>query len=441
MKIINRKMKLNELDKKYIWHPYTHLTSKDNIVIQRAKDAILIDEKGNRFIDAISSWWVNIHGHRNKHITNAIRRQLRKMEHVIFAGFTHIPAINLSYRLLKHLPDEQKKVFFSDNGSTAVEVALKMGVQYFKNKGFNKINIIALENSYHGDTFGSMSVSERGVFTSAFSDMLFKVSFIELPDANNIRKLKYKLRKYINDDAGNIFIYEPLVQGAGGMRIYCHEALGELLKFLRLKNTVLIADEVMTGFGRTGKFFASDYMNIKPDIFCLSKGITGGFLPMGVTTCNERICSSFVENGKNYILYHGHSYTANPISCAAAIASIKLLEKSKTWDDIIRISNNHKRFIELVKSDRKISLKLNRIDSLGVILSLELKVNDDGGYNSPIRDVIYDYFIEKRIVIRPLGNVIYIIPPYCITDEQLNYIYNEIINFLKIYENRDNNHR
>src|SRR6201992_2081889 len=281
-------MNLTERDLKVIWHPYTQMqTSKPPIGIVRGEGTCVFDENGKKYIDAVSSWWVNTYGHAHPHIAKKVAEQLNKLEHVIFAGFTHEGAIELAERLLAILPGNQQKVFYSDNGSTAVEVALKMCLQYWHNKGGARIKIIAFKNAYHGDTFGAMAVSGRSAFTAAFDSLLFEVEFIDLPHDDNIENLKSQISNLKSELA--CFIFEPLVQGSAGMLMYEAKHLNELMAYCRKEGVLLIDDEVFTGFGRTGKPFACNYVTEQPDIMCFSKGLTGGTMALGVTTCTQEI--------------------------------------------------------------------------------------------------------------------------------------------------------
>jgi len=422
-------MTLSEKDKKYIWHPYTqHKNSDDNITITHAEGAYLFDESGKKYIDAISSWWTNIHGHSHPYIAEQIFKQAQKLEHVIFAGFTHEPAVSLAERLLDLLPSNQNKIFFSDNGSTAVEVALKMTFQYWQNKGKKRSKVVAFKNAYHGDTFGAMSVSGRSTFTNAFESFLFDVVFIDAPvhgkEKNAMKQFEAELIK--DKDKIACFIFEPLVQGTAGMVIHSSKVLSEMILLCRKKNVLTIADEVMTGFGRTGKFFASDYLTAKADIFCLSKGITGGAMALGVTSCTNDINSAFFSDNKMKTFFHGHSYTANPLACASANASLDLFEKEKTLQKIKKINSKHKTFAGQIK--KHVAVKEVRL--FGTILAIELKTKNETSYFNSIRDKAYNFFITKGILIRPLGNVIYLMPPYCISDNDLDYIYKSINEFL-----------
>jgi adenosylmethionine-8-amino-7-oxononanoate aminotransferase len=293
---------LVEKDKQFIWHPFTPLQSTpDPIPVVRGEGIYLIDESGKRYIDGISSWWVNLHGHAHPYIAKKIYDQALQLEQVIFAGFTHPPAVELAERLLGHLPGKFSKIFYSDNGSTSTEVAIKMALQFWWNKsdsqGSRKKNkILAFNNSYHGDTFGAMSVSDRSVFTKAFHDHLFEVIFIDTPTNENLNASRKIIAEHSKDIAA--FIYEPLLQGAGGMKMYDAAPMDDLLQNIQQHDIICIADEVMTGFGRTGKLFASEYMNHQPDIICLSKGLTGGTMALGVTACSQKIVDGFMSEDK-----------------------------------------------------------------------------------------------------------------------------------------------
>jgi adenosylmethionine---8-amino-7-oxononanoate aminotransferase len=419
---------LSDLDTRNIWHPFTSLANTDPLpVITSGQGVYLNTEDGRKIIDAISSWWVNLHGHGNESIAQAIATQAAKLEHVIFAGFTHKPAIELSTNLLSILPAGQKKIFFSDNGSTSVEVALKMAFQYWHNLGIKKQKVIALEGAYHGDTFGSMSVGERGIFTEPFSKYLFDVSFIKFPDHENELLALQQFEELTAADDVAAFIYEPLVQGASGMRMYSANILDQLLAHATSKKIICIADEVFTGFGRTGQLFASDYVKSKPDIICVSKGITGGFLPLGVTSCTERIISAFQTSDTTKTFFHGHSYTANPIACAAANASFKILTSIECQARIEHISKSHQRFVTRISPKKNIK----SAQCLGTILSIELVTNESTSYLNSARKKIYTFFMDRNILLRPLGNVIYVLPPYVITDQALETIYQAIEEFVQ----------
>lgn len=406
---------LQERDAATIWHPYTqHKTSDSPLPVTKGEGVYLLDESGNKYIDAISSWWTNLHGHAHPYIAQKIFEQARQLEHVIFAGCTHEPAVQLAERILSLLPGHFSKIFYSDNGSTSVEVALKMAIQFQRHKGQGtRKKILALRHSYHGDTFGAMSVSERGVFTMAFEDYLFEVIFID-PDAD---------WSIVNSEWDNIacFIYEPLIQGAGGMNIYNKEALNELLKICKQHTILCIADEVMTGFYRTGKMFASEYVEEKPDIICLSKGLTGGSLPLAITACTQNIFDAFLNDDLYKTFFHGHSYTANPIACAAALASLDLLQKEECIENIRYIEDNNRKFIEQLKENKKVI----QPRSLGTILAFEFHSNEKE-YLNKVKEETMEMALQQGVLIRPLGNTVYIMPPYCITPIQLQKVYSAL---------------
>lgn len=418
-------MTLSERDTSVVWHPYTQMkTAGPPVGIVRGEGAYLFDENGNRYIDAVASWWVNLHGHAHPYIADKVAAQLKELEHVIFAGFTHRPAVELAERLLKKLPGEQSRVFYSDNGSTAVEVALKMAFQYWHNKGEQRTKIIAFKDAYHGDTFGAMSISGRGSFTAPFFPFLFDVHFIDPPfeGVDAVQQLKEMIGKERNIAA---FIFEPCVQGTAGMKMHSAAGLSEMIALCKKHDIFSISDEVMTGFGRTGKFFASEYLSEAPDIFCLSKGITGGTMAMGVTTCTQKIFDAFFSDDRLKTFFHGHSYTANPVSCAAALASFDLMEKEETWANIYRIGESHKYFANEIKEHPS----LLDVRCIGTIIAVELEAGNTSYFNS-IRDKAYSFFLGKGILLRPLGNIIYILPPYCISQDDLDYIYSTIKQFI-----------
>ena len=420
-------MSIQEKDKQFVWHPFTHqLSAKPAINIVKGEGVYFFDDKGNKYIDAISSWWVNLHGHCNPYISKKVSEQLNILEHSIFSDFTHEPAVNLAERLLQKLPENQSKIFYSDNGSTAVEVALKMTLQYWHNQKINKTLFIAFENAYHGDTFGGMSVGARNVFNNAFENSLFNVAHIPLPTKENIKELKEVIQHWATQHEIAGFIFEPLIQGAAGMIMYDAELLDELILLCRQNNIITIADEVMTGFGRTGNFFAQDKLKNKADITCLSKGLTGGYVPLGVTSCSQFIYDAFLSEDKTKTFFHGHSYTANPTACSAALASLDLLEKNTTWQQIKMIEEEHQKF----KLKIETNLKLKDVRIIGTVIAFEIKTLEHSHYLNNASQSISDFFLQKGILLRPLGNIFYILPPYIITKEELNYIYSSIEEFL-----------
>ena len=415
------------LDKELIWHPFTSLRSGRNpLVVTEASGIYLTTEDGRKIIDGISSWWVNLHGHSHPAIAEAIYQQAKKLEHVIFADFTHTAAIELAQRLKEILPSSQVKFFFSDNGSTAVEVAIKMALQYWHNQGINRKKIIAIEGAYHGDTFGSMAVGDRGPFTRAFHEHLFPVEFIPWPDGTNDADVLHAFEKAtLNSDVA-AFIFEPLIQGAAGMRTYKASLLNQLMESAKQKNIITIADEVFTGFGRTGKLFASEHLALQPDTMTLSKGLTGGTMALGITTCTQAIQSAFNSPEKFHTFFHGHSFTANPIACASALASLRLLTTFSCQQRIALIEESQKRFAEKLRAHTVIQ----QVHQLGTVLSLEIKTSGQTSYFNNLRDWMYDYFLERNVLLRPLGNVLYFLPSYAFTEEDLNTVYCTIEEFL-----------
>ncbi len=418
---------LKEKDKLYIWHPYTaFLPAPEPILIVKGKGSYIENDEGNQYLDAISSWWVTLHGHGHPYIAEKIYRQALELEQVIFAGFTHRPAIELAERLLQVLPGSLSKIFYSDNGSTAVEVAIKMALQDWWNFGETKrTRVLAFRNAYHGDTFGSMSVSDRSVFTRAFEDKLFEVVFIDTPTAENIATLKNLVEQ--ESDTIAAFIYEPLVQGAGGMKMYDAVLLNELLATCKSSEVICIADEVMTGFGRTGRLFASEYAATKPDLICLSKGITGGTMALGATACNQRIADAFMSEDRLKTFFHGHSFTANPIACAAALASLDLLQKTSCLENISAITARNLSFVNQVSA----CPTAKNARACGTIMAFDY---DSGRYDylSNVSSKITAFMLERGVYLRPLGNTVYIMPPYCMLMEELDRVYAVIVEYLKL---------
>lgn len=421
----NQNSSILEKDRKYVWHPFTQMQTAKLIEIVRGKGVYLYDREKRRYLDAISSWWVNLHGHAHPYICKKIKTQITKLEHVLFAGFTHAPAVELAAKLLPLLPGTMKKIFYSDNGSTAVEVALKMALQFWKNHQNRKRDrIVCFKHSYHGDTFGAMSVAGKNGFNQPFWSHLFEVDVIEPPLAGQEQLSLEQLQKIIRADRTAAFIFEPLVLGSGGMRIYTPESIKPLLQLCHDNQILIISDEVMTGFGRTNSLFASSQLSIQPDLICLSKGLTGGFLPLGATVCSQKIFEAFLSNDLTQAFLHGHSYTANPLACTAALASLKLLKEKSCLLQREMIAFQHQQFCERFEGHPK----LKRCESLGTILALEYGSETDS-YFQPLRDKLYRYFLKKGIIVRPLGNVLYIMPPYCIQQGELHYIYKTIERF------------
>jgi adenosylmethionine-8-amino-7-oxononanoate aminotransferase len=422
-------MTLTERDAKHLWHPYTqHKTATPPIAITRGEGALLWDDKGKEYIDAIASWWVNPFGHSNKYIADAIYKQLTTLEHVLFGGFTHEPAVLLAEKLIEMLPGNQQKLFFSDNGSTAVEVAIKASLQYFYNMGEKRTTIIAFEDAFHGDTFAAMAASGISLYTQAFAGMFIDVVRIPAPVPGREQECLDMLQQHISTHSCAAFIFEPLVLGAAGMVMYAPEILDEMITLCGQNNVITIADEVMTGFGKTGKTFACDYLKTQPDIMCMSKALTAGTIPMAITSFTQILFDGFYSDDINKALFHGHTFTANPTGCAAALAAVELLNTDEMQANIKRISLRHLDFLQTLRTHSKVST----CRSLGVILALEITSDIQESYYGSMRTKLYDFFIANGIVMRPIGNIVYILPPYIITDEQLDNVYEVVMRALEI---------
>lgn len=415
-------MSLQQRDSKVVWHPFTQAcTELAPCVIERAQDAVLYS-KDRAYIDAIASWWLTLHGHCHPHIVERIAEQAGKLDQVIFAGATHEPAITLAERLSALLPEGLERMFYSDNGSTAVEVALKMALQFWYNRGEERRTIVSLDGGYHGDTFGAMSVGSRGFFNKPFEPLLFRTESISPPFFKSSEQALSDLERLIAGGDVAAFVYEPLVQGAGGMRMYDAAGLEEMLRLCRHAGVLTIADEVMTGFGRTGSLFASEQCQTKPDLLCLSKALTGGTLPLSVTAASEAVFGAFFSEAKEKMFLHGHSFTANPIACAAANASLDLVESPAFSADISRISSLHRNALKTFEAHEMVE----SVRTKGVILALTVKNRDESSYSNPLSDKLRSYFMASGVFLRPLGNVIYVLPPHCISDEQLSEVYGVI---------------
>ncbi|MCC8359282.1 adenosylmethionine--8-amino-7-oxononanoate transaminase [Salinimicrobium sediminilitoris] len=412
---------LSQRDKKHLWHPLTqHKLAGNMLAIVKAKGAILYDENGKEYIDGISSWYTAVYGHCNEEITKKVAAQMLQLDQVVFSGFTHEPAIALSEALINILPNNQEKLFFSDNGSTATEVGIKMALQYHHNLGNDRKVMLAFEEGFHGDTFGAMSVSGLSVYNGAFEDHFLKVLRLPVPTGNNNAKVLELLKKAISEENLAGFIYEPLIQGAAGMKFVDPEGLDQILKVCKENNILTIADEVMTGFGKTGKHFASDHLETKPDIICMSKALTAGLLPMAVTSCTVKVYNAFYSEELSKGLFHGHTYTANPLACTAALAGIELLTSAEMQENIGRVIASHQSFLNKIKQNPKV--KNSR--QLGTILAFELDVEMER-YGS-LRNRLFEHFMTMGIFLRPLGSTIYIAGPYVTTNEQLEKIYKSI---------------
>lgn len=410
-------------DGAHLWHPYTqHMGAPMPVPIARAKGAWLYDFNGRAILDAISSWWVTTHGHSRPEIAEAIANQARTLDHVMFAGFTHAPATELASELVARLPRELTRVFFSDNGSTAVEVAIKMSMQSFANAGKPRRLIAALENAYHGDTFGAMAAGARGLFSEAYEPLLFEVARLPDPSEGDTLKALASLIKNRGEELAAVIV-EPLLIGAGGMHIYDERVLQGIRRLTSEAGVHLIADEVLTGFGRTGPMFACERADVAPDLMCLSKGLTGGAMALGVTVATEPIYDAFLSTDRRRTFFHGHSYTANPIACSAALAALTLYN-DESEDNRVRIEVAHAN--HLVSFQKHPGVKTTR--QIGTVAVIEMVA--EAGYLSEIGRELSAFALEQGVLLRPLGNIVYCLPPYCITDDELARVYDVVRKFL-----------
>ncbi len=417
---------LTSRDQKHIWHPLTqHKTHPGMLGISRASGVYLYDESGRQYLDGISSWYTAVYGHCNPYITSRVARQMQELDQVVFSGFTHEPAVALSEKLIGVLPPNQSRIFFSDNGSTAVEVAIKMSLQYHFNQGRKRKVLLAFEEGFHGDTFGAMSVSGLSVYNGPFADFSLEVMRIPVPESESVSDILDTLDTILGQCEVAAFVYEPLVQGAAAMKTHDRKGLDRILSFLKDRGVLLIADEVMTGFGKTGTAFASDQLHTKPDILCLSKALTAGLLPMAVTSCTDEIFQAFYSDEITRGFFHGHTYTANPLACTAALAGLELLLSEEIQKGISRIQGAHRAFLQRLEGHPKIQ----DARQCGVILALDLAV--DAARYGNFRDRVMAFFMERGIFLRPLGNTVYLLPPYVISSEQLEAVYAAIRELLE----------
>ncbi|UNY99999.1 adenosylmethionine--8-amino-7-oxononanoate transaminase [Zhouia spongiae] len=414
-------MTLSERDKAHLWHPLTqHKIKPEALAITKAKGVYLYDEQGKEYIDGIASWYTCMYGHCNPKITEKVTRQMQTLDQVVFAGFTHEPAVKLSEALIGLLPGNQQKLFFSENGSTAVDVAIKMAFQYHFNKGDKKDTLIAFEDGFHGDTFGAMSVSDLSVYNGPFEEFFLKVIRIPVPTGENNHEVSEQLKSAVAAHKVAAFVYEPIVQGAAAMKMHDKEGLNTLIEFCKNSHVLTIADEVMTGFGKTGKNFASEYMESKPDFICMSKALTAGLLPMAVTSCTQEVYDAFYDDDISKGFFHGHTYTANPLACTAALAGIELLVSDEIGENIQNIIKSHQEFDDRIKNHPKVLSTRQQ----GVIYAIDLNVKMERYGN--LRDLLFGYFMDNGVFLRPLGSTIYILAPYTITKKELQKIYEVI---------------
>ena len=447
-------MSLNERDRAFLWHPYTQMrTAPPPLPIVRGEGVYLYTEDGRRILDGISSWWVNIHGHSHPKLNEALAAQARDIEHVIFANCTHRPGVELAEKLVEVLPSGLTRIFYSDNGSTAVEVAMKMASQYWSNQGQIRRTFITLHHAYHGDTVGAMSASETSVFTRPFAPMLFDVMRAHAPycyrcplgldrqtcqveclgdgprpaavsPATWVETLRVQLEQHGHEVAA--VLVEPMLQGAGGMIVWPAEFLAGVRRLCDRHGVLMVADEVLTGFGRTGRLFACEHAGVTPDIICLSKAVTGGYLPLGVTAATERIYEAFLSEDRTRTFFHGHSFTGNPLACAVAIASLDLLQETRAVDKVQQLEQWLRRGLEPLASHHAVG-DVRVIGGVGIVeLVSDKSTRSAGGYLDDIGPRLTQAFLDRGVLLRPLGNVIYAMPPYVITEAETAWLTSQI---------------
>ncbi|RXH31007.1 adenosylmethionine-8-amino-7-oxononanoate aminotransferase [Bradyrhizobium nanningense] len=402
-----------------IWHPFTqHALQRDMTKVLRGDGAYLYTEDGRRLIDAISSWWVVTHGHCHPCIVNAIREQADKLNQVIFAGYTHDPAEQVATELLKVTSPALEHVFFSDSGSTSVEVALKMALGYWHNTGSQRTKIVVMQHSYHGDTIGAMSVGSRGVFNAAYGALMFEVTSIPFPARDREQITLDALEAACRNERPAAFIVEPLILGAGGMLMYSPSVLREMKRICEAFEVLFIADEVMTGWGRTGTLFACEQADVTPDIACYSKGLTAGALPLAVTLCRADIFDAHYSEDRTRTFFHSSSYTANPVACAAAKANLDLWQDQECRRRLLSLVRMQEQALAPFRADSRFA----NVRRTGTVTALDLNTND-AGYLADIGPRLLAFFQARCLLLRPLGNTIYVMPPYCVTAADLEEIY------------------
>jgi adenosylmethionine-8-amino-7-oxononanoate aminotransferase len=433
--------RLSERDRAHLWHPYTQMqTAPPPLPVVRGEGVYLYTEDGRKILDGISSWWVNIHGHSHPDLNRALADQASQLEHVMFAGCTHPPAVDLAERLVALLPPGLNRVFYSDNGSTAVEVALKMAWQYWRNKGQAERRVfLTLHHAYHGDTVGAMSVSAESVFTGAFAPLLFPVARAHAPycyrcplglERNScaidcLGDLGHQLRTLGDRVAG--VIVEPMIQAAGGMIVWPREFLSGVRQLCDQHGTLLIADEVFTGFGRTGKMFACEHADIAPDIICLSKALTAGYLPLGATVATDAVYDAFLSDDRARTLFHGHSFTGNPLACAVAVASLDLFARYDVLGRVGRIERQLRDGLAELRDHRRVG-DIRVMGGVGAIeLVSDKQTRSAGGYLDDLGPRLTRSFLDRGLLLRPLGNVLYVMPPYVITESELEWVITQMV--------------
>lgn len=441
-------------DAAHLWHPYTQmLTRPSPIPIVRGDGIYLYTDDGRRLLDGTSSWWVNIHGHAHPVLNAALAAQARELEHVIFANCTHRPGVELAERLVGVLPQGLTRIFYSDNGSTAVEVAMKMASQYWSNQGQSRRTFLTLHHAYHGDTVGAMSASELSVFTQPFSPMLFDVVRAHAPYCYRCpmgleratcridclgadvcpvaltpepwaSTLGAQLERLGSDVAA--VLVEPMLQGAGGMIVWPAEFLAGVRRLCDQYGVLMIADEVLTGFGRTGRLFACEHANVTPDIICLSKAVTGGYMPLGVTAATERIYEAFLSEDRTRTFFHGHSFTGNPLACALAIASLDLVRDTRAVEKVGQLEGWLRRGLEPLTSHPSVG-DVRVLGGVGIVeLVSDKATKAAGGYLDDVGPRLTKAFLDRGVLLRPLGNIVYAMPPYVITEDETAWLTTQI---------------
>ena len=436
-------MNIQEKDKRYCWHPMTqHKTERTPPVITSAKGAVLVDSDGNEILDMISSWWTSIHGHSNDELNQALIEQVEQVEHVMFAGFSHPPAIHLSEMLAQNLPGDLNRVFYSDNGSSAIEISLKIAYQYWRNKGEDKrTKFLAFDGAYHGDTVGAMSLGKGCGFFKLFEGLTFDITTLPYADTwqgdatieEREAKALAEIEEIINKTKHEVaaLIVEPLVQGAGGLRMSRPEFMKQVTEMAQKNDILVIYDEVAVGFGRTGELFACQKIDVTPDLICLSKGLSAGYLPMAVTVATDRIYDVFLSDDVEKGFLHSHTFSANPLACAVALKSLKMFIDNDVLQDVKNIEQKHLAFIEVIKGMPNV----HKARVMGPILAFNL-TEERNGYKNTMSEELRRWFFDNGLNIRPIGSVVYLMPPYCITDEQLQRAYDGIVEGLNFISGR-----
>lgn len=433
-------MTLADRDRAHVWHPYTHMrTAPPPLAVVKGEGVYLFTEDGRRLLDGVSSWWVNIHGHSHPTLNAALAAQASQLEHTMFAGFTHRPAVELAERLVAVLPSGLTRVFYSDDGSTAVEVALKLALQYWGNRGEpSRRSVVALHHGYHGDTVGAMSASGDSLFTRPFASMLFPVHRAEPPycyrcplgleratcRVDCLGDLEGMLRDHPATIAA--VLVEPMLQGAGGMIVWPAEFLAGVRRLCDRYGTLMIADEVLTGFGRTGRMFACEHAAVAPDIICLSKALTGGYLPLGATVTTDAVYQAFLSDDRTRTFFHGHSFTANPLACAVAVASLDLFQETSALERVRALEGWLRQGLAPLAALPSVG-DVRVIGGVGIVeLVTDKTTKAAGGYLDDIGPRLARAFLDRGLLLRPLGNVLYFMPPYVITESETAWAIDQI---------------